>query len=136
MFSKMIDDLLTKESYKHEDIVKHHKDTYGSQFPLWVIIEYLEIGKVHKLFKSLTQHIKDRILNYYNLTNDDFTNYLGILWCARNKCAHFNRLYGNNIFYFVVKNNCGLISKGMFHPIYEVLQIIKYFLLQIGMSKQ
>lgn len=75
-------------------IVKHHKEKYDGQFPLWVIIEFFSIGMVSHFFTDLSTADQKNISK--GLNNANYANMRSWMRCItdlRNKCAHYSRLY-------------------------------------------
>lgn len=84
---------------KKEVFVKHHKDTYDGQFPIWVLVELLTLGSLSRLFKNLTPDIRNEICkaNYGKIKADYIGNWLQGCTILRNICAHRGRLFNRQI---------------------------------------
>lgn len=82
-----------------EVFVKHHKEAYGGQFPIWVLVELLSFGTLSRLFKNLTIEIKQEICSEkFGLINENYIeNWLQGLTILRNICAHRGRIYNRLI---------------------------------------
>ena len=110
-----------KDQIKHRknnnQIVKHHKEKYGNEMPIWVIVEFLSFGDLNKflgnwkidlldnfavhLFEALkikTKFIKDKVTKFRKKYQQNQNWKVLLNWIAncaflRNQCAHLNRLY-------------------------------------------
>lgn len=99
-----------RDSHKHEDfcarindcirensrtpVVKHHKDKYNGNFPIWVIIEFFTMGMLSHFYLGMTTKDRKKISkDLYKTTEDILESWLRCLTDLRNKCAHYSRLY-------------------------------------------
>ncbi len=85
-----------KNYYKDSLIVKHHKSKYGSNMPLWVIVELMSFSNLSKLYSSMYISEKELIASEVGITYEVLENHLHCLSVLRNKCAHAARLYNTN----------------------------------------
>lgn len=86
------------ESNNGEAIVMHHINKYGGAFPLWVIMELFSFGTLNTFFSDLSQEDKREISQAaFHLPWRYAENWLQCLSALRNHCAHYNRLYANNM---------------------------------------
>ena len=97
-FKKNYTDAIEKFADK-EVFVKHHKDTYNGQFPIWVLVELLTLGTLSRLFKNLTSDIRKEICknNFGKIKDDYISNWLQGCTILRNICAHRGRLFNRQI---------------------------------------
>ncbi|MCL2755243.1 MAG: Abi family protein [Oscillospiraceae bacterium] len=76
--------------------VRHHNKKYGGAFPLWVLMEMFSFGALAVFFEDLKVNDKKDIAEYYfNHDYRNVENWLSNLAILRNRCAHYNRIYGN-----------------------------------------
>lgn len=97
---KSIDEFLQKElsRYSKKEIIKHHRDNYESKYPIWVVMEILSLGTVSRIYKLLpTKNKKEIARNYYNHKHQYLEQWFETVTYIRNKCAHHERLIGENI---------------------------------------
>ncbi len=82
-----------------EAFVKHHKEVYGGQFPIWVLVELLTLGVLSRLFKNLKPELRKEICrDHFGKINDSYIcNWLQGCTILRNICAHRGRLYNRQI---------------------------------------
>jgi len=76
--------------------VRHHNKKYGGTFPLWVLMEMFSFGTLAVFFADLKIVDKKEIAEYYfGCDSRNVENWLENLAVLRNRCAHYNRMYGN-----------------------------------------
>lgn len=82
------------EENKLSLVVKHHKNNYQGQFPLWVVIEYFSMGMLSYFYRDMVTHDKKMIAKeLYGTTPLYVESWLRCLTDLRNKCAHYSRIY-------------------------------------------
>ncbi|MDO5734368.1 MAG: Abi family protein [Eubacteriales bacterium] len=86
------------ERFKHENrktpVVIHHNKKYDGRFPIWVIIEFFNLGAVSFFYADLQISDQKFIAStYFNTGYKQLMSWLRVLTELRNKCAHFSRLY-------------------------------------------
>lgn len=74
-------------------VVKHHRNMYNGQFPIWVIIEFFSIGMLSYFYKDLITKDKKIIAAKFKATSRQLESWLRCLTDLRNRCAHYSRLY-------------------------------------------
>lgn len=86
------------ESNGGEGFVAHHNKKYGGAFPIWVIMELFSFGTLNNFFSDLNQEDKKAIsetaFGYHWRCVENWVQCLSDL---RNLCAHYNRLYDNQM---------------------------------------
>lgn len=82
---------------RRELFVIHHRNKYGGEFPFWVVIEVITFGELSKLFRNLTEDIKNEIVKDFNVPYYYVESWLHSLAYVRNICAHYGRLYGKRL---------------------------------------
>lgn len=91
-----IEDDITKR--QDELFVKHHKEKYSGNFPVWVAIEVMSFGQLSKMFSNLRNEDKRIIASkYYSLPFNLVQNWLYVFSGIRNICAHYGRLYNRKL---------------------------------------
>lgn len=91
------------ESYKDKAYIKHHKDIYDGNIPIWVAVEILSFTDLSKLYSNMKNNDREKII-YNNYKDIDVVKNAGIVrfWIQslseiRNKCAHYERLYDSKL---------------------------------------
>ena len=77
--------------------VRHHNNKYGGQFPVWVAVELFSFGMLAQLYAILTQSDQWAVSKQYNLTPEDMGALISSAVDVRNICAHYSRLYNQEI---------------------------------------
>ena len=83
---------------KNSDLsfVRHHNKKYGGAFPLWVMMEMFSFGTLAAFYRDLSLNDKKEIAGrYFKHDFRNVENWLENLAVLRNRCAHYNRIYGN-----------------------------------------
>ena len=81
---------------KVQIISMHHRHHINDRFaPAWKTLEYMTLGEMVHLFKSIkNEDLKLQIANYFGIKKlVTFENYLELVKELRNTCAHGNVLY-------------------------------------------
>ncbi len=95
-FLSKIDRLV--ETNTGEELVTHHMRKYGGSFPLWVIMEFFSFGMLNTFYSDLKTDDKKAIAdNAFGISYRCVEDWLHCLSDLRNMCAHYNRLYGNDM---------------------------------------
>ncbi len=75
-------------------VVKHHKEKYDGQFPLWVIIEFFSMGMLSYFYADLKTPDQKHLAKIMYSTNPAcLKSWLRCITDLRNLCAHSARLY-------------------------------------------
>jgi abortive infection bacteriophage resistance protein len=85
---------------KNSDLVfvKHHIDKYNGKLPLWVMMEMFSFGMLVFFLQDMHRDDKKLIArHYFELDYRLIENWLENLADLRNHCAHYNRVYGNQL---------------------------------------
>jgi len=77
-----------------DPVLLHHKNKYGGDFPIWVVVEYLSFGDSSKLFNNSQHGVAKKVSESFN----KLPKPLAISWIhsssvLRNICAHYGVLY-------------------------------------------
>ena len=146
---KQVNDLLGKMKRQirtnalQHTAAQHYITNYG-YIPLWVLVKVLSFGIVAELFSILKKEDQYDIVTIYDLSIEEFSNYLSILSNYRNLCAHEDILYENrtqksiadtkyhHLLNIPIMNNEYIYGK---NDLFAVLIIIKSFLKDDEVSK-
>lgn len=97
-FNKHYSDMI--EQNKTKAFVKHHIEEYGSQFPLWVLVELMSLGELSFFYSDMLIADRKAIANdVFGTQEKNVCSWLACLTNLRNSCAHYSRLY-NAVFPF------------------------------------
>ncbi|MCC8196522.1 MAG: Abi family protein [Ruminococcus sp.] len=82
------------EDNKRSLVVKHHKEKYGGQFPIWVIIEFFSMGMLSYYYADLKMADQKQLARtMYGTNSICLKSWLRCITELRNLCAHSARLY-------------------------------------------
>lgn len=91
-FNEKVDQCIQEN--KRTLVVKHHREKYGSQFPIWVIIEFFSMGMLSYCYSDLKSEDQKIIArNAFSSSSACINSWLRCLTDLRNRCAHYSRLY-------------------------------------------
>lgn len=84
-------------SSSKEDFVRHHKQKYGGEMPVWVAVEIMPWGMLSQLYRMSPIIVRNRIAKRCGLRAPQLESWLKSLNIVRNYAAHharmFNRVY-------------------------------------------
>ena len=78
---------------KNLPLVKHHLETYGGHFTIWVAVEIMTFGNIASLFDIMKTEDKKEISILFGTSPSHLKSWILALVEIRNICAHYNRLY-------------------------------------------
>ena len=82
------------KSNKNALFVKHHEETYGGRYPIWVATELFTFGMLSFFFSDMTPgDQKDLSRSVYQSIPKNVRSWLRCCTDLRNICAHYGRLY-------------------------------------------
>lgn len=89
-----------KDRNKNHPVVVHHQIKYGDKMPLWVIVELLSFSNVSILYSCMKDSEQELIADGMHTGPSILQNHLYCLSQLRNKCAHYDRLYGKDMVFY------------------------------------
>ena len=96
MFANKIERIVKKNA--DLSFVRHHNKKYEGKFPLWVIMEMFSFGMLAVFYQDMKLQDKKEIADYYfEHDSRNVESWLDCLAILRNRCAHYNRIYGNPV---------------------------------------
>lgn len=121
-----------------EDFVKHHKDHYNNEIPIWAAVELMDWGTLSHLYRISPQHTRNTIAKECGLTAAQLGSWLKSLNVLRNLAAHHARLF-NRVYDIKPKSNK---SKMLSHlgstsnRLFGQLTLILYLKKQLNLPNQ
>lgn len=91
------DDL--RRQARSEDFVKHHEEKYGSQFPVWVAVDFFDFGSLTRLYELMLGTDQNWVARSYGLQGNVLKGWLKPLNYLRNLCAHHGRMWNRVMTY-------------------------------------
>ena len=77
--------------------VRHHRQKYGGQFPVWTAVELFSFGMLAQLYDILLEGDQWAIARQYDLEPEALHALIASAVDVRNVCAHYSRLYNKPI---------------------------------------
>lgn len=75
-------------------VIIHHNEMYGGHYPIWVIVEFFEMGTLSAFYRDLQNEDKTAIArNLYNANYKKLQSWFSCLNQLRNRCCHFSRMF-------------------------------------------
>ena len=82
------------EENKSTSVVQHHKEKYGGNFPIWVIVEFFSMGMLSYFYADLQSGDQKYLAKeLYGTSVACLKSWLRCITELRNRCAHYSRLY-------------------------------------------
>ena len=92
------------QARSQEDFVRHFRETYEGQLPVWVVTEILDFGSLSSLYAGMMRRDRDAIavsLGIHDVAGGGngraLANWLQAINFVRNTCAHHSRLWNRNM---------------------------------------
>ena len=112
-FEKWLSDIDGTAAQSDEPFIVHHRREYDGQYPIWVMLEVVSIGKLSRMYELLNKDIQVSIAGCYNKIHPKrLSGYLKSVSYLRNKCAHHSRIY-YRVFNKVPMPNAWYDEKGL-----------------------
>lgn len=86
-----------KKAQQRSLIVQHHNDNYDGNLPIWAMVEIVSFGTLSKLYKNLLPKYQREIAKIYETYPTLLSSWLNTFVLIRNICAHYGRLYNQNL---------------------------------------
>jgi abortive infection bacteriophage resistance protein len=136
-FINTFDDMVYAQISKNPVILRHHKTHINDRYaPAWKTLEFMTIGNVCMLYKSLRdKDVQLQIANKYGCTIGIFKNYLETIMFIRNKCAHGSCLY-NITLPLGVKVHPANVDNQSRQYVSGIIGVIDYILGKISINRQ
>ncbi|MCL2071223.1 MAG: Abi family protein [Oscillospiraceae bacterium] len=95
-FLSKIERMLDKNA--HLAFVKHYQNKHKGKFPLWVMMEMFSFGMLVFFYQDMKNNDKKEVAErYFKIDSRNAENWFENLANLRNHCAHYNRVYGNDL---------------------------------------
>lgn len=82
---------------KNQPFVQHHIVAFGGKMPIWCAVEILSFSALSKLYSNMLPQDKDLIAANVDTDAAHLNNWLHCFSVLRNSCAHYARLYCNEL---------------------------------------
>ena len=119
-------------------IAIHHRHHINDVFaPAWKTLEFMTIGEVLHLFKSINDDtIKSQVAAEFNIKQlVTFNNYMEVIKNVRNVCAHSNVLYDFTPERSIRKGPAMFKGIGANQNLNGALHVVLYMLKQVSVNR-
>ncbi len=126
------------KTLRDNPVIKRHHDKYinDKYAPAWKTIEFMTLGNLTSLYRSLKDaNIKRMVAQHYGCSIRIFINYLETIRVIRNKCAHGNCIYNIDIAKGIAIKPAQ-IPEDSRHNINGAIYVIKYLLGAISINRR
>lgn len=76
-----------------EEFVKHHREQYGGQLPIWVAVEIMDWGTLSHLYRMAPSRARNEVATTCHLRAPQLESWLKCLNILRNYAAHHARVF-------------------------------------------
>lgn len=132
------DEEVYNTGFKRNKYISHHhrihiNDRYA---PAWKTLEFMTFGSNIALYKSLLDlDLKKEIASGYGVNYTGvFENYMDVIRCVRNTCAHGGVLYDINLHPLIRKGPAGIRGHED-RKLYGAIKVVRYMLAQISTNR-
>lgn len=122
---------------RNRAIAKHHRDHIHDRYaPAWKTLEFMTFGGVITLYKALQNlEIKKKISGHFGVTYTNiFENYIEVVKCVRNHCAHGGVLYDLALYPLIRRGPAGVTGNDTYR-LHGALRIIHFLLHRISENR-
>lgn len=130
-------EVYTPKFRRNKYISRHHRIHINDRYaPAWKTLEFMTLGSNIALYKSLLNlDLKKRIAKDYgvNYTNV-FENYMDVVRCVRNTCAHGGVLYDIALHPLIRRGPAG-VQGYEDRKLYGAVKVIKYLLGRVSQNR-
>lgn len=130
-------EVYTTKFKRNKIIANHHRLHINDRYaPAWKTLEFMTLGSNIALYKALLDvSLKRRIslafeINYTNV----FENYLDVVRCVRNTCAHGGLLYDIDLYPLIRRGPAGLCHNEEY-KLSGALKVIHYLLSKVSINR-
>ncbi len=136
-------DTFNESFYKNiklnDSISRHHKRYKTDKYaPAWKTLEYMTLGSMLSLYRSL-KNVQDKrkISTRFDVNQTAvFENYMETIRCVRNICAHSAVLYDTKLYQEVRRGPAGKISDSEKFRLGAAIKVISYMIGEISKNRQ
>lgn len=122
---------------RNKYISRHHRIHINDRYaPAWKTLEFMTLGSNIALYKSLLDlDLKKRIASDYGVTYTGvFENYIDVVRCVRNTCAHGGVLYDITLHPLIRRGPAGVRGYED-RKLYGAIKVIKYMLARVSQNR-
>lgn len=140
--SRAFVDNFDKEVYssgfkRNKFIARHHRNHINDRYaPAWKTLEFMTFGSNIALYKALNNlELKKEISRHFGIIHTGlFENYLDVVRCVRNTCAHGGVLYDVALYPLIRKGPAGIIGDESF-KLFGAIKVVRYLLSHVSENR-
>lgn len=122
---------------RNKFIARHHHNHINDRYaPAWKTLEFMTFGSTIALYKALTDlNLKKEISRHFGIIHTGlFENYMDVVRCVRNTCAHGGVIYDIALFPLIRKGPAGINGDENF-KLYGAIKVIRYLLSHVSENR-
>lgn len=130
-------EVYTDKFKRNKFIASHHRKHINDRYaPAWKTLEFMTLGSNIALYKSLLDlEDKKMISKNYGITYTNiFENYLDVVRCVRNTCAHGGLLYDINLHPLIRRGPANVVGDER-KKLCGALKVIEYLLSWVSINR-
>lgn len=130
-------EVYTLKFRRNKYISRHHRIHINDRYaPAWKTLEFMTLGSNIALYKSLINlDLKKRIAGAYGVNYTSvFENYMDVVRCVRNTCAHGGVLYDIALHPLIRRGPAG-VQGYEYGKLYGAIKVIKYLLGRVSQNR-
>lgn len=130
-------EVYTDKFKRNKFIAAHHRNHINDRYaPAWKTLEFMTLGSNIALYKSLLDlDDKKAIAKHYGLRDSNISeNYLDVVRCVRNTCAHGGLLYDIAL-YPLIRRGPANVTGDARKQLYGALKVVGYLLKQVSVNR-
>lgn len=130
-------EVYTANFKRNKAIAKHHRLHINDRYaPAWKTLEFMTLGSNIALYKSLINlEDKKTISRQYGITYTNvFENYMDVVRCVRNTCAHGGVLYDIALHPLIRRGPANVIGNED-RKLYGALKVVRFLLSKVSENR-
>ena len=130
-------EVYTDKFKRNKFIAAHHRRHINDRYaPAWKTLEFMTLGSNIALYKSLLNlDDKKEISKHYGITYTNvFENYLDVVRCVRNTCAHGGLLYDIALYPLIRRGPANVVGDER-KKLCGAIKVVEYLLSQISANR-
>lgn len=124
---------------KNANIRRHHKHYKNDKYaPAWKTMEHMTLGSILTLYINLKSVQDKREISLHFGVNQTsvFENYMEVIRCIRNICAHGSVLYDTRMYHLIKSGPAGKMSTDESYSLGGAIKVIAYLIGRISSNRQ
>lgn len=124
--------------FKHNKVIaNHHRNHINDRYaPAWKTLEFMTFGSNIALYKALTDlELKKQMALHFGITYTHvFENYIDVVRCVRNTCAHGGVLYDIALYPLIRKGPAKIVGNEN-RQLYGAIKVVRYLLSKVSENR-